>query len=94
MLLNKIPLLKLGIVFVMLLSGIYGCTTKPYQDISSSIPSQPLSVPKGEFESVAWLDENHIAFIYKPDKLPATDIDMGFRIGIFEISTRTTSDLS
>ena len=83
---NKICFLKIGLIFTFAISCASGCQPSLYQD-SNSMSSQPLSAPKGEFESVAWLDENHIAFIYRPD------INLDFRIGIFEISTRTTSDL-
>ena len=94
MLLNKITLLKLGTVIVMLLNGTLGCTTRLYQDISSSISPQPLAVPNGEFESVTWFDENHIAFVYRPDELMPNDMNEDFRIGIFEISTNTVKDLT
>jgi hypothetical protein len=71
-----------------------GCSAKNYQDISNSISFQPLPVPEGEYTSVAWLDEDHIVYIYKPEELASNDLNTDFRIGIFEIFTDTTKDLT
>ena len=75
------------LTFATLLIMSLGCSPKNYQDISASISSQPLPVPEGEYTSVAWLDEDHIAFIYRPEELMAADLGTDFRISFFEISS-------
>jgi dipeptidyl aminopeptidase/acylaminoacyl peptidase len=72
---------------------LVGCNPKSYQDISDSISSQPLPVPEGEFTSVAWLDKDHIAFIYRSEELIPRDLGTDFRIIIFEISSGKTKTL-
>jgi len=79
--------------FIPFLIMLIGCSPKDYQD-NSDTTSQQLPAPKGEFESVTWFDENHLAFIYRPDELSANDMDQDFRIGIFEISTGFTKDVT
>ena len=70
-----------------------GCGPKNYHDISASISSQPLPVPEGEYTSVAWLDEDHIAFISRPEELISDDLGTDFKISIFEISSGKTITL-
>jgi Tol biopolymer transport system component len=90
---NKKYILKIGIIFIVALSFASGCRQDLYQDISNSFSSQQLSLPSGEFESVAWLDENHIAFIYRPEELIPDDLGKDFSINIFEISSGKTITL-
>lgn len=85
----KIKLIILKILLVLLA----GCGPKNYQDISYTISSQPLPVPEGEYTSVAWLDEDHIAFIYRPEELISQDLGTDFRISLFEISSSKTTTL-
>ena len=80
--------------FLLILIMLVGCSPKNYQDIINTTSSQLLPVPKGEFESVAWLDEDHIAFIYKPDEFAENGLKIDFRIGMFEVSTGSTKDLT
>ncbi len=83
----------LFVILVILLGCVSGCGSKLYQDISSTVSAQQLSVPEGEYESVAWLDEDHIAFIYRPEELMPDDLGTDFRISIFEISGGKTTTL-
>ena len=82
----------LGII--MLVIFLLGCTPKRYQDISNSISFDPLLTPEGEYKSVTWLDQDRIAFIYRPDDFALSDLNEGFRVGIFDISTGATKDLT
>ena len=79
---------------VMLVIGILACETKPYRDLSSSVSSEKLPIPRDQFESVAWFDEDHLAFIYRPDELASNNLDKDFRLGIFQISTSTMEDIT
>jgi len=75
------------LIFATFLIIPVGCKPRNYQDISDSISSQALPVPEGEYTSVAWLDDDHIAFIYKPEEFAANGLNIDFRIGIFEMSS-------
>lgn len=85
--------LRLCIILTILLAWITGCRSNLYQDISNSFSPQQLSLPGGEYESVAWLSDDHIAFIYRPEELIPDDLGADFRISIFEISSGKTITL-
>ena len=70
-----------------------GCTSKRYDDISNFLPSLSLLTPEGEYKSIAWLDENRIAYIYRPQNLVANGLNQDFRLGIFELSSGKSEDL-
>ena len=85
--------LMMCILLTILLGCMTGCGSNLYQDISSGLSPQKLSLPRGEFESVAWLDDDHIAFIYRPEELIPDDLGKDFSINIFEISSGKTITL-
>ncbi len=70
-----------------------GCTSKQYDGISNFLPSLSLLTPEGEYKSIAWLDENRIAFIYRPQNLVGNGLNQDFRLGIFELSSGKSEDL-
>jgi Tol biopolymer transport system component len=73
--------------------SLLGCTPKPYHDITNLISSQALPSPEGEYESVVWLDDDRIAFIYRPQELIVSQSNENFRIAIFEISSGKSKDM-
>ncbi len=89
---KKLPLLLILVLLPIL--SILGCGSKPYRDITNSISSQVLPVPEGEYKSVVWLDDDRIAFIYRPQLLRGNDLGIDFRIGVFDITSSRTADLA
>lgn len=90
----KIKNLSIVILWVaVIIISVSGCGSKPYLDITDSISSQSLSTPEGEYRAIAWLDEDHIAFIYRPQELVEKDLLQDFRIGIFELSSGKSQDM-
>lgn len=85
------PWLIMGLLIVILLAG---CAPKSYQDVINSVSSEQLLSPEGEYKSVAWLDQDHIAFIYRPMTSTSQEPNDNFRVGVFEISTSTTKELN
>jgi len=78
---------KLGVILIAFTTLMTSCKPRLYQDVSDTVPQQLLPVQQGDYKSVAWLDNDHIAFIYRPRELTANDLDIDFRVDIFEISS-------
>ena len=62
---TPISFIKLGVILVTVTTLITSCKPSLYQDISNTVPQQFLSVQQGDYTSVAWIDKDHIAFIYR-----------------------------
>jgi|GEM_PF-3997033 len=78
---------KLGFGFIALVILMTGCKPSLYQDDSDTVSTQLLTTQQGDYKSVAWLDDDHIAFIYRPDDLIVNDLDIDFRVDILDISS-------
>src|SRR5688500_17156187 len=82
------------LLFAVIIVSSSGCAPKRYQDIANSVASQSLLTQEGEYRAVAWLDENRIAFVYKPRELVQSEQAQDIRIGIFELSSGKTKDMT
>lgn len=86
-------LLIMLLCVALLIISVSGCKPKRYQDITNSISPELLSTPAGEYRAIAWLDEDRIAFIYKPQELVRNELGQDFRVGVFELTSGKSKDM-
>lgn len=68
------------------------CRAQDFTESSDEISVTPLAVPAAEYHSVAWLDEQHIAFSYRKTEFGDRDADR--RIAILDLHTDEWQDIS
>jgi hypothetical protein len=92
LLILKPAIKKLGICLIGLsLFCLPGCQAQKFADVTGTITSESLVVPEAEYRSVAWLDEDHIAFAYQQEEFGDRQADR--RIGLLTRSTGEWRDI-
>ncbi|HRQ42166.1 MAG TPA: hypothetical protein PLD25_29960 [Chloroflexota bacterium] len=70
------------LLLLLMFGSFVGCQDKAYTDMTGEIEMTRLKVPNADYQSVAWLNEQTIAFISKD---PDLDGNSDAAIGVFNI---------
>lgn len=79
------------IVFLLIILVAPSCKSRSFVDATQQIIQQPLEVPEAEYRSVAWLDNEHIAFSYRQEDFG--ERESARRIGLFTLTTEEWKDI-
>lgn len=83
---SDFPTLRLGLYLILIsLLCSAGCQGGKFIDTTGTVEPQHLTVPEAEYRSVAWLDNDHIAFDYRQESFGDEEADR--RIGLLTVSS-------
>lgn len=69
-----------------------GCDGPDYEDLTGQLPVEQLDLPVAEYRSLAWIDPEQIALVYRMEASGELNADR--RIGLFNLRTGALRDIA